>query len=487
MESHTAHDFKSLFSSGKLSAVKIAEQVLKRIERDNGKLNAFLNVFADRVFAKAKKLDQKRARNEPIGKLAGIPIAIKDNIHVKGEFTTCASKFLANYRPPFSATVTQLLEAEDALLIGKTNMDEFAMGASGIHSAFSKAKNPWNLDYSPGGSSSGSSSAVAGRLCPIALGTDTGGSIRQPASFTGITGFKPTYGRVSRYGLVAFGSSFDQIGPMTHTAKDAALMMEVLGQYCTHDSTSVNLPPSPYLVEIEKPVSKLRAGVPWHFLEKLQGEPRKSFEKALEILKDLGVEIVDVNLDRLDYGIAVYYILTSAEASTNLARFDGVRYGVRSKNAKTLDDIYTDSREEGFGWEVKNRILLGTYALSSNHQDAYYSKAQKVRTLIIREFRQAFENCEVIALPTSPGTAFHLDGMADPLEEYLQDLYTVGANLAGLPAISVPSGFSSSGLPFGLQFVGPQLHDRDVLRFAHAFQCATNHLSKAPSEFGGGA
>lgn len=484
-DDYSAHQLRALFTSGSLSAEKITAETLERIAKYNGTLNSFLSVFNERALEKARAIDKKRKNNQPLGKLAGIPIALKDNILVKGEIATCASKILANYRAPFDATVTRLLEEEDAILIGKTNMDEFAMGGSGTHSAFSIAKNPWDLAYTPGGSSSGSSSAVAARLCPIALGSDTGGSIREPAAFTGTTGFKPTYGRVSRFGLVAFASSLDQIGPLTLTAKDAALVMEVLSQHCERDSTSIPMPAPRYTVEIDQSIAYTKVGVPWSFLEELQGEPRQNFEAAIDVLKSLGVEIVDVDLEALKYGIAVYYVLAAAEASTNLARFDGIRYGVRSKNAKTLEDVYKDSRAEGFGWEVKNRILLGTYVLSSANQDTYYGKAQKVRTLIIKKLREAFAKCAMIALPVAPGTAFLLEGgISNPLEEYLQDLYTVGANLAGLPAISIPSGLSVSGRPFGLQLMGPQLHDAAVLRYAHAFQKATNFASLTPPGFG---
>jgi len=481
----SAHYMRSAFMSKERSAEEMIEATLKKVESHNPKLNCFLSIFHERAMEKAKELDKRHAQKGPVGKLAGIPIAIKDNILMKQELTTCGSKFLENYRAPYSATVTRLLEEQDAIIIGKTNMDEFAMGGSGIHSAYSIAKNPWDLALTPGGSSSGSSSAVAARLCPIALGSDTGGSIRQPASFTGLTGFKPTYGRVSRYGLVAFGSSLDQIGPLTLTAKDAALVMEVIGQPCRQDSTSIATPSPRYTAEIEQPIKGTRIGVPWSFLEQLQGEPRQKFEEAIEVYKSLGVEIVDVDLSVLKYGIAIYYILGAAEASTNLARFDGIRYGVRSKNAKTLEEIYQLSRAEGFGSEVKNRILLGTFVLSSANQQNYYNKAQKVRTIIIKKMREAFEKCDVIALPSAPGTAFPLKGgVSSPLDEYLQDLYTVGANLAGIPAISIPNGLSALGKPYGLQLMGPQLQDARVLRYAHAFQMATDFTSLNPPGFG---
>ncbi len=482
----TAKQLHHQFISGKVSATEITEYFLNRIEQYDTKLNAFLHVMKEPALKRAKLLDEKRASKKPLGKLAGIPIAVKDNILIEGEINTCGSNFLTNYKAPYNATVCSLLEEEDAILIGKTNLDEFAMGGSGIHSAFGPTKNPWNLDCSPGGSSSGSAAAVSARLCPFALGSDTGGSIRQPAALTGITGFKPTYGRVSRYGLVAFASSLDQVGPFSYTAEDAALIMEVLGAHCKNDSTSIATPPPPFLKELDHPISGTKIGVPWSFLEQLEPKPLANFKQSLEVYKQLGVEFVDVNLSMLNYGIAVYYVLATAEASTNLARFDGIRYGVRSPNAKTLEEIYDLSREEGFGSEVKNRILLGTYVLSSSHVDAFYAKAQRVRTLLIKQVREAFAKCDMIALPVAPDVAFPLSRMdGNPLSEYLQDLYTVGINLAGLPAISIPSGLSEDKKPYGLQIIGPQLHDSKVLCYAHAFQKATDFASLIPSEFGG--
>lgn len=484
MHNLSAHQIRTLFTSGELSAEEITEKTLQRIDRHDGSLQAFLHVFNDRARKKARALDLKRKNNQPLGKLAGVPIALKDLIHVKGEITTCASKILQNYRAVFDATVVRFLEEEDAILIGKTNMDEFAMGASGTHSAFFPTKNPWNLACSPGGSSSGSAAAVSARLCPIAIGSDTGGSIRQPAAFTGIVGFKPTYGRISRYGAVAFASSFDQLGPFARSTKDIALLMEVLGRPCARDAMSIQTPPPDYAHEMKKSIQNTKIGVPWSFLETLNGESRQNFDQTIEVFKSLGAQIVDVDLSILKYGIAVYYILTSAEASTNLARFDGIRYGIRSKTAKTLEEIYDYSRSEGFGSEVKNRILLGTFVLSGGYHDAYYTKAQKVRTLIIKKMREAFGKCSMIALPTSPGTAFPLHGIQNPLEEYLQDLYTVGAPLAGLPAISIPSGLSQEKKPFGLQLVGAQMHDAQVLAYAQAFESATSFAQAIPPGFG---
>lgn len=481
----SAHDLHQRFASGEMSAEAIVDATLKRIKLLDPKLGAFLAIYEERSKERARALDLKRKNGQAVGKLAGVPIAIKDNIHVHGEFTTCASKFLQNYRAPFDATVTRLLEEEGALIIGKTNQDEFAMGGSGEHSAYFPTKNPWDLTCIPGGSSSGSAAAVSARLCPLALGTDTGGSIRQPAAFTGIVGFKPTYGRVSRYGLVAYGSSLDQIGPMAYNVKDAALVMDVIGRHCEKDATSRKLPPQNYSHECEIPIREATIGVPWKLLEDLNPEIRGLFEKSLDIYKQMGVKIVPVDLDLIKYSIAVYYILATAEASTNLARFDGIRYGLRSHRAKTLEEVYLFSRAEGFGYEVKKRILLGTFVLSSGYQDAYYNQAQCVRAGLIKELRQAFGKCQMIALPTAPSAAYKLGASHEPLDEYLQDLYTIAANLAGLPAISVPMGFTTDGKPVGLQLMGPELKDGDVLSYAHAFEKATPQFNKIPPGFGG--
>ncbi len=462
-----AHVLTARFKKGELSAKEIVEASLKRMALHDPKIGAFLSVLTERALKKAEEIDKKRDQGKSLGKLAGVPIALKDNIHVKGELTTCGSKFLSNYKAPFDATVTRLLEEEDAIIIGKTNMDEFAMGSSTENSAYHNTKNPWDLNSTPGGSSGGSAAAVAARFCPIALGSDTGGSIRQPAAFSGVVGFKPTYGRVSRYGLVAFASSLDQIGPLTTNVQDAALVMEILGKHCEKDSTSL---PLPWRAHNEH-TKELRIGVPKKFLEDLPSETRENFEHSLKIL---GAQIVDIDLGILKNSIAVYYIIASAEASTNLARFDGIRYGIRSPRAKTLEEVYDFSKQEGFGTEVKQRILLGTYVLSSGYQDAYYRKAQKVRTLIIEQFRKAFLQCDLVAMPTSPFTAFPLNSIADPVQMYLQDIYTICANIAGLPAVSVPSGFSKDKKPFGLQLIGPLLKDAEVLHAAHIFEKTAN-------------
>jgi aspartyl-tRNA(Asn)/glutamyl-tRNA(Gln) amidotransferase subunit A len=373
------------------------------------------------------------------------------------------------------------MEQEDALLLGKTNLDEFAMGSSNENSAFFPVKNPWNLKCVPGGSSGGSSAAIAARMSLIATGSDTGGSIRQPASFCGIVGYKPTYGRVSRYGLVAFGSSLDQIGPFATTVADAALAMEVIGRHCSHDATSLDLPQEAYPLSPQLEAGTT-LGVPWHFLEGLSPEIRKNFDQSIEVMKSLGAKIIDVNLDILKYSIAVYYILATAEASTNLARFDGIRYGVRSKNAKTLEEIYEQSRKEGFGREVKKRIMLGTYVLSAGFQDAFYKKAQKVRTLIIDAFEEAFNQCDAVMMPVTTSGAFKHGAFQDPLEMYLQDIFTVPANLAGLPGISVPSGFDSRGMPLGLQILGPQMCDVSVMQYAYAYEQASKQ-TRIPRDY----
>lgn len=476
-------EIRDKFLAKEITAVEIAQYFLNRIKKYDDQLGAFLTTLDDRVLQRAQELDDKLAKGETVGKLAGIPIAIKDNIHIKGEITTCASKFLTNYHAPFDATVTRLLEAEDALLIGKTNLDEFAMGSSTEHSAFKNTHNPWNLKCIPGGSSGGSAAAVGARLCPISLGSDTGGSIRQPASLCGIVGFKPTYGRISRYGLVAFGSSFDQIGPFSTTTKDAALIMEVLGKPCEKDSTSIPDAPESYLDQLTDDISGMRFGVPWKLLESLGDETRTIFEKSLDKLKELGCKIVDVDLSIQKYGITAYYILATAEASTNLARFDGIRYGVRSKEAKTLNQVYDMSKEDGFGKEVKRRILLGTYVLSAGYNDAYYRKAQKVRTLMIREYQNAFQLCDLVAMPVCPGPAFELGTVKDPLQMYLEDAYSVTANLLGVPGISVPAGFSKNNMPIGLQILGPQKCDTNVFKAAHAFEKAIDIHTKIPELF----
>ncbi|KIC76617.1 Glutamyl-tRNA(Gln) amidotransferase subunit A [Neochlamydia sp. TUME1] len=476
----TACEIKDKFLKGDLTALAVTEAFLKRIDQYDNQIGAFLTVFKERAIEKAKQLDKKKALGEKLGKLAAVPIAIKDNIHIKEEISTCASKFLVNYRAPFDATVVRLLEEEDAILLGKTNMDEFAMGSSNESSALQKTYNPWNLKCTPGGSSGGSAAAVAGRLCPLALGSDTGGSIRLPASFCGVVGFKPTYGRVSRYGLVAYASSLDQIGPFATNTRDAALVMEVIGKHCEKDSTSLPAGADDYLTKMNSDIKGKKIGVPWHFLDTLAAEPKEVFNNSLEVLKSLGAEIVEIDLSILKYSLPVYYILATAEASTNLARFDGVRYGHRSSRAQTLEEIYDFSKSEGFGEEVKQRILLGTFVLSSGYQQAYYKKAQKIRTLIIQSYQEAFKRCDLVASPVSPFAAFEIGSIKDPIQMYLEDIYTIGINLAGLPAISIPAGFSTEGKPMGLQLIGPQKDEVGVFQVSHAFEKATAYHMHMP-------
>ncbi|MCI5053124.1 MAG: Asp-tRNA(Asn)/Glu-tRNA(Gln) amidotransferase subunit GatA [Simkaniaceae bacterium] len=472
-----AHDVKE----GKVTAREVAKYFLNRSEKDTS--GAFLRLLEKRALSKADAVDAKIRNSEKVGRLAGVPIAIKDNIHIKGELSTCASKMLENYEALFDATVIDQIEREDGIVIGKTNLDEFAMGSSTEYSAFQKTVNPWNPAHSPGGSSGGSSAAVSAKLAPISLGSDTGGSIRQPASFTGTVGFKPTYGRISRHGLVAFGSSFDCIGPFAGCVKDIALMMEVMGHHCSYDSTSIPAPAEPYLDHLNESIQGKKIGVPFASIESLNDEQRQIFDSALEKAKGLGAEIVPVSLELIHHSIPIYYILATAEASTNLARYDGVGFSTRSKQVENIDDLYANSKEEGFGPEVKQRILLGTYVLSSGFQDAYYKKASKVRRLMIDEFHRAFLECDVIAMPTAPTTAFEIGSIKDPVEMYLQDIFTICANVAGIPAISIPSGRDSKGLPCGLQLMAPMLQDGRVLRFAHHLEEALGTRMLVPEAF----
>ncbi|MDE3045511.1 MAG: Asp-tRNA(Asn)/Glu-tRNA(Gln) amidotransferase subunit GatA [Verrucomicrobiota bacterium] len=477
MKEWSAIQLRDAFLKGEVKAVEIAQYFLKRIEEHNERLGAFLNVLGERAMAKAEQLDRKRAQKKALGKLAGVPIAIKDNMHIAGEITTCGSKILENYRAPFNATAVRLLEEEDGLLLGKTNLDEFAMGSSNENSAFFPAKNPWNTECVSGGSSGGSAAAVAARLSLLATGSDTGGSVRQPASYCGLVGYKPTYGRVSRYGLVAYGSSLDQIGPFATNVADAALMMEVIGKPCPYDATSLQLPAEIY--KLTKDLDGVQIGVPYKFLDGLNPEMRANFDQSIEVMKELGANVIDIDLDVLRSSIAVYYILATAEASTNLARFDGVRFGLRSKEARSLEEVYEFSRREGFGREVKRRIMLGTYVLSAGFQDAYYKKAQKVRTLIINAFETAFAHCDAIVMPTTTGGAFQSGSISDPVEMYLQDIFTIPGNLAGLPCVSVPSGYDEQGMPLGLQIIGPQMCDVSVLQYSYAYEQA-NNIARLP-------
>lgn len=467
----TAKELRDAFVSGEVSATEIATYFLERTKAHDGEIGAYIAVYDD-VLAQAKELDEKKARGEPLGKLAGVPIGIKDNIHIKDEISTCASKFMKNYRALFDATVVESMRREDALFMGKMNMDEFAMGSATETSAFLQTRNPWAPNCVAGGSSGGPAAGVAARFCPLSLGSDTGGSIRQPASYTGTYGFKPTYGRVSRFGLVAFGSSLDCIGPFANSVEDIALCMEVLAHHCSRDATSLSQDHEPFLDRLNDPIGGKKVGVPWHLFDDLHGEIRDAFLSQIETMKERGLEIVDVDLNMSKYAIPVYYIVSTAEASTNLARFDGVQYTARAET-ETLDELYDLSRDAGFGSEVKKRILLGTYVLASGYQDAFYNKARKVRTLVIDEFNAAFEKCDVIALPTAPTLPFPHGSIVDAAEMHKQDIFTIPANLAGIPGISMPIATSTNGKPIGMQILAPQMQDSRVLRFAHHLTTGT--------------
>lgn len=483
MHNLSAIEIREKILKGERSAEEVTRYFLKRAESIDHLTGALLSILSKRALQKAKQIDRKREEGKELGKLAGIPIVLKDNIQIHGERTTCGSKFLEKYVAPFDATVTRLIDEEDGIIIAKANLDEFAMGSSNEFSAYKKVKNPWDLNCVPGGSSGGSACSVASMLAPLSLGSDTGGSVRQPASFCGIYGFKPTYGRVSRFGLVAFGSSLDQIGPFARTVEDIALLQEVLARPCEKDSTSVHETPEPYLDHLDTSIQGKKIGVPYHLLKATDPDIADAFEKALSVYESLGVEIVPIELKLLNYSIETYYILSTAEASTNLARFDGIRYTKRVKGAKNLEELYEQSRAEGFGKEVKQRIFLGTYVLSAGYQDAFYRKAQKVRSLIIEEYQSAFKVCDIIALPTSPSTAFESGSIQDPIKMYQQDIFTISANLTGVPALSMPVGFDQKGKPIGMQLQAPQLADVRVLRFAHHFAKETNYHTARPSAF----
>ena len=455
---------------GDFSVQDLVKSYLDAIEQ-NRDLNAFISVQEEEALAQAERVD-KRLRQGNAGRLAGMVLGVKDNILVQGQRTTCGSRMLADFRPVHSATVVQRVLDEDAVVLGKTNMDEFAMGSSSETSYFGPVRNPRDTERVPGGSSGGSAAAVAAGLCTAALGSDTGGSIRQPAAFCGVVGLKPTYGRVSRFGLVAFASSLDQIGPIGRSVADVALLTEVICGYDERDSTSVNRPAPEVLQKLESGVSGLRVGLPREYLAGgLQKEVEVAVRQAASKLEQAGARLVEVSLPHTDYAIATYYILATAEASSNLARYDGAHYGYRSPAAKSLDEMFELSRSEGFGTEVKRRIMLGTYVLSAGYYEAYYRRAQKVRTLIRRDFEAAFGQCDVLLTPTSPTTAFRLgERIDDPLTMYLSDIFTVSVNLAGLPGVSVPFGQDSSGLPIGVQLIGQLFDEPTLLRAAKVLE-----------------
>jgi aspartyl-tRNA(Asn)/glutamyl-tRNA(Gln) amidotransferase subunit A len=474
-----AHELAEAFRAGAVTPSEAAEAYLARIAALDGRVRAYLTVTAEEARRAAAAADARYRAGRPLGPLDGVPITYKDVLSTRGVRTTCGSRILEGWVPPFDATVVARLGAAGVVPLGKSNMDEFAMGSSTEHSAFHLTANPWDLGRVPGGSSGGPAAAVAGDLAAIGLGTDTGGSIRQPAAFCGVVGLKPTYGRVSRYGLVAFASSLDQIGPFTRDARDAALVMSVMAGADPHDATSVDAPVPDYAAALTSDVRGLRVGVLDYATAGMDAEVERAVRAAIEVLRDLGAATEPVSLPTADYGLAAYYIIAPAEASSNLARYDGVKYGLREPG-RDLIDMESRTRAAGFGAEVKRRVMLGTYALSAGYYDAYYAKAQKVRTLIRRDFEAAFAKVDVIAGPTTPAPAFKHGEKEDPLAMYLNDIFTVPANLSGNPGISVPCGFSATGLPIGLHLVGRALDEATLLRVAHAYEQATPWRQRRP-------
>lgn len=487
LTSKSALELNKIFTSQQASAEEITQAFINRIEKLDKNINAFISIDTQDALKRARAVDQKLKSGERTGKLAGVPVGIKDLINYEGTETTAGSKILVGHKSVYNATITNKIIQEDAIPLGKLNLDEFAMGSSNETSAFGNCKNPWNLNCVPGGSSGGSAAAVAAQMLPLAFGTDTGGSIRQPAAYCGITGLKPTYGRVSRFGIVAFASSLDQAGPMSRGVEDNALFLEAMSGHDPQDSTSLDLEVPEYLNALNQGFKRtqslkgLRIGIaPEFFTESLNPDVKASIDNAIKQFTNMGAELVDISLNKIKYGLPTYYIIAPCEASSNLARYDGVRYGYRDMDANSLAELYPNSRSQ-FGAEVKRRIMLGVYALSSGYYDAYYKKAQQVRRLIFDDFQTAFSKCDLILSPTTPGTAFEFGSKsADPLEMYLSDIMTVTVNLAGLPGISIPCGFDSKGLPIGLQLIAPALQESSLYNAAYAFETSTDFL-KTPN------
>lgn len=483
MHSKTILQAKEDLRQKKYSAVELTEAVYQRIDKVEHKVQAYVHLTRNMAIEQAQEADQKIAAGED-AHLLGIPIALKDLICIQNTRTTCSSKILDQFVAPYDATVVSQIKKAGAVILGKTNMDEFAMGSSTENAWRHPTMNPWDLERVPGGSSGGSAAAVAAHECLAALGSDTGGSIRQPANFCGVTGLKPTYGRVSRFGLVAFASSLDQIGPITKTVADSALLMNVISGKDPRDSTSADIKRPDFMKVLGRDVSGLKMGIPKeYFTSGIDSEVEESLEEAINTFKSLGIKKVEISLPHLQYAVATYYIIACAEASTNLSRYDGVKYGYRSKKTDNLLEMYTNTREEGFGEEVKRRIMLGTFVLSSGYYDAYYLKGQKVRTLIKQDFENAFSQCDVIIAPNAPMTAFKLkERISDPLKMYLSDIYTISANLAGIPGISIPCGMSkTSGMPIGLQLMGKHFDEENIIVAGHRFQQNTDHHLQQPS------
>jgi aspartyl-tRNA(Asn)/glutamyl-tRNA(Gln) amidotransferase subunit A len=486
MSNATLQELSAQLAAKACSSVELAQDFLNKINELNKHLGCYITVDAARTLAQARAADARRAAGQA-GLLTGVPLAHKDIFCAKGWLTTCGSKMLANFVAPYDAHVVERCDAAGMVTLGKTNMDEFAMGSSNETSFFGPVRNPWNREMVPGGSSGGSAAAVAARLAPAATGTDTGGSIRQPAALTGICGLKPTYGLVSRFGMIAFASSLDQAGPMARTAEDLGLLLNVMAGHDGRDSTSLQRPAEDYNRELAKPLNGLRVGLPKEFFAAgLSADVQKAVESAVAEYKKLGATVVDISLPNMGLSVPVYYVLAPAEASSNLSRFDGVRYGHRAAEYTDLLDMYKRSRAEGFGAEVKRRILIGTYVLSHGYYDAYYIRAQKLRRLIAQDFAAAFKQCDVIMGPTSPTTAFRIgEKSSDPVQMYLSDIYTIAVNLAGLPGMSIPCGFDDSGLPVGLQIVGNYFDEARMLNVAHQYQLATDWHQRAPASIGG--
>ena len=477
----TLTELATRLNAGEASSVELCQDYLARIATHNPTLNAFITVDADKTLAEARAADAQRAAGHA-GPLTGVPIAHKDIFCTEGWRTTCGSKMLANFVSPYDAHVIHQFKAAGMPSLGKLNMDEFAMGSSNETSYFGPVKNPWDVTRVPGGSSGGSAAAIAARLAPAATGTDTGGSIRQPAALCGLTGLKPTYGVVSRYGMIAFASSLDQAGPMAKSAEDCALLLTAMAGFDTRDSTSLERPAEDYSCDLEKPLTGLRIGLPQEFFgEGMDADVRTAVEAALAEYRKLGATTVEVSLPNSGLSVPAYYVIAPAEASSNLSRFDGVRYGYRAPEYGDLNDMYSKSRAQGFGAEVKRRILIGTYVLSHGYYDAYYLKAQKIRRLIAADFQKAFESCDVIMGPTSPSVAFAFGAKsADPVQMYLSDIYTISTNLAGLPGMSLPCGFGANNMPVGLQIIGSWFGEAKMLQAAHQYQKATDWHTRMP-------
>jgi len=481
----TIHELHEKLQKKEITSLQLTEAFLKRIEAVDGKIKAYITVTKEDSIKQAKEADKRLASGKDITPLTGVPISVKDIFCTNGVRTTCASKILNNFVPPYDAAVIKKLKDAGAVILGKNNMDEFAMGSSTENSAYFVTKNPWDVERVPGGSSGGSAASVAAGECTASIGTDTGGSIRQPASCCGIVGLKPTYGRVSRYGMIAFASSLDQAGPMTKDVTDCAIMMNTMAGYDPQDSTSIDAPVPDYTKALTKDVKGLKIGIPKeYFIKGLDSDVEKAVKDAIEVLKKQGASVVDISLPHTDYAIAVYYLVATAEASSNLARFDGVKFGHRAKDSKNLLDMYCKTRDEGFGPEVKRRIMLGTYSLSAGYYDAYYKKASQVRTLIKRDFEEVFKKCGVILTPTAPTPAFKIgEKTADPLTMYLSDIFTISCNLAGIPGLSLPCGFTKDNLPIGLQILGKPLDEETVLKTAYSYEQATEwHKKRAGVE-----